>query len=118
MATTGSFLLLSILILTGGISFVSLYTIDNAFATELNCSPEILPLLGCSSKSDYKEALAIASAKAVQEEKENPDIGIDATESTSGITQAIDRNNMDSNNKVNGNIESQIPSTINAIPFP
>lgn len=117
MATTGSFLLFSVLILTGGMSFLGTHTVDGVFATKPNCSPEILSLLGCSSKSDYKEALAIASVKAV-EEKENPDIGIDATGSTSGITRARDGNNVDSNNKVNGNIESRIPSTINAIPFP
>jgi len=117
MATTGSFSLFLVFILTGGISFLGSYAIDNAFATKPNCSHEILSLLQCSSKSDYKEALAIAFAKAI-DEKENPGIGIDATDSTSGITQARDGNNIDSNNKVNGNIESQIPSTISAIPFP
>ena len=115
MATTGSFLLFSVLILTGGISFVSLYTIDNAVATKPNCGLEIL---GCTSKSDHDRSLAIASAKIV--EKENPNIGIDVTDSTSGIAQAREgnNNNIDNNNEKNANIESQIPSTINVIPFP
>jgi hypothetical protein len=116
MSTVRLFLLITILVLTGGMTLMNLYTFDRALAVESNCDPKIRSLLGCPLGSDNEESFAIASAKTVAGQKENPDIGIDITDSTSGVSVVIGENNADDD--TNPNIESLIPSTINAIPFP
>jgi hypothetical protein len=115
MPTTGLLLLLTILILAGGISLSNLYTVDRAQAVESNCDRKILSLLQCPSDSDSEGSSVIASARTVQEEKENVNIG--SIDGTSDASQIIADNN-DENDDDNANIESQIPSTISAIPFP
>jgi hypothetical protein len=117
MSTAGLLSLLSILILTGGIPLSNLYTFDRAYAMESVCNGKTLNLLPCSLGSESDGSSVIASAKTVQEEKENVNIGtIDATSGTSqDIAEKNDNNNDDN---LNANIESRIPSTISAIPFP
>jgi hypothetical protein len=115
MSTVGLFLLLSIFILTGEKLLTNLYTFERALAVESNCDPKILSLLGYSSGSDNERSFAIASAKTVEGGKKNLEIDIDDTDSTSGISQVMAGNNGDD---MNTNIESQIPPTISAIPFP
>jgi hypothetical protein len=100
MSTVGLFLLLSIFILTGEKLLTNLYTFERELAVESNCDPKILSLLGYSSGSDNERSFVIAS---------------DDTDSTSGISQVMAGNNGDD---MNTNIESQIPPTISAIPFP
>jgi hypothetical protein len=125
MTTAKSFLLLSILILTGGTSFTTLYTIDSALAIESECDLEILSQLTCASGSVNERSSVIASTGIAQEQKENTDVGInDAFASTSNTSQIIagknngENSNDEDDNNVDSNIESQIPSTISAIPFP
>jgi hypothetical protein len=115
MSTTGLLLLLSILILS---TVFSLYTIDRAQAVESICDGEILSLLPCSLSSENGRSSIIASARTIQEYKENVTLGI-VVDASSG-NEVIDVNNDDNNDdeNVNANIESQIPSTISAIPFP
>jgi hypothetical protein len=120
MPITGLLLLLTILILSTGISLSNLYTVDRAQALESNCDRKILSLLPCPSGSDSEASAVIASARTVGEEKENVNTGIGIIDDTSGTSQAIaeknDKNDDDDNS--NANIESQIPSIISAIPFP
>jgi hypothetical protein len=116
MSTTGLLLLLTILILS---TASSLYTIDRAQAVESNCDDEILSLLSCSLGSESGGSSIIASARTAQEYTENATLGI--VVDASGGSEVIDVNNDDNNDdedNVNANIESQIPSTISAIPFP
>jgi len=115
MSTVRLFLLISILVLTGGMALMNLNTFDSVLAVESNCDAKIQSVFGCPSGSDSEGSFAIASAKIVGEEKESHNFGIDAIDSTSGISVIISENDEDN---ANLNIESQIPSTINAIPFP
>ena len=118
MSSVGLTLLLSILALTGGMSFANLFTIGKALAIESNCDPKILSLLGCPSGYDKEGSFAIASANTLDGEKKNVDIDIEGVDSTSGVSQVIAENNDPKSNSDDSNIESLIPSTINAIPFP
>jgi hypothetical protein len=78
MSTAGLTLLLSILVLTGGMSLANVYNIDKALAVETSCDPKIQPLLGCNPSYDKVGSFAIASAKAPDGDKKTIDIGIDA----------------------------------------
>jgi hypothetical protein len=118
MSSIGLTLLLSILALTGGMSFANLFPISKALAIESNCDPKIQHLLGCPSGYDKEGSFAIASAKTLDGEKKNIDIDIEGVDSTSGVSQVIAENNDPKSNSDDSNIESLIPSTINAIPFP
>lgn len=118
MSTVGLTLLLSILALTGGMSFANSYTIGKALAIESNCDPKIQSLLGCPSGYDKEGSFVIASAKALDGDKINIGIGINDTDSTSGTSQVIAENSDPKINDERANIESLIPSTINTIPFP
>jgi hypothetical protein len=116
MSTGRLLLLISILVLTGGTALMNLNTFESVLAVELNCDAKTQSVLGCHLGSDNNEgAFAVASAKTVGGEKASSNIGIDATESTFGSSATISENNKDN---TNSNIESQIPSTISAIPFP
>jgi hypothetical protein len=110
-------LLLLVLALTGGMSFANLYTIGKALAVEPNCDPKIQNLLGCPSRHDEVGSLAIASVKAPDGPKKHIDIGIDDIDSTLGASQVVVGNSDPKSNDKGTNIESLIPSTINAIPF-
>jgi hypothetical protein len=125
MTVAKPFLLLSILILTGGISFTNLYTIESVLAIESGSDPRILSQhLSCGSGSVNGRSSVIASIGTVHEQKENAYVGINnAFASTSNTSQIIagednGENNYDRDDSMDSNIESQIPSTINAIPFP
>jgi hypothetical protein len=74
--------------------------------------------LSYSLGSESGGSSIIASARTAQEYTENATLGI--VVDASGGSEVIAENNDDNNNddNVNANIESQIPSTINAIPFP
>jgi len=113
MSTVRLFLLISILVLTGGMTLMNLNTFDSVLAVESNCNAKIQTVFGCPLGSDSEGSFAIASAKTVGGEKESHNI--DAIDTTSGISALISENNEDN---ANLNIESQIPSTISAIPFP
>jgi hypothetical protein len=114
MSTVRFFLLISILVLTGGMTLMNLNTFNSVLAMESNCDAKIQSVFGCPLGSDNEGSFAIASAKTVGGEKSH-NIGIDSTDSTLGINVIISENNKDN---ADPNIESQIPSTINAIPFP
>jgi len=127
MAAAKLFLLLSILILTGGMSFTILYTIGSALAIESECDLRIISQhLSCASSSVNGRSSVIASTEIVYEQKENADVGINnAFASTSNTSQILagegngeNNNDKDEVDIMDSNIESQIPSTINAIPFP
>ena len=118
MSTAGLTLVFSILILTGGISFANLYNIDNALAMETGCDAKIQSLLTCHSGYDRVRSLAIASAKAPDGDKKSIGIGIDASDGTPGTSQVGAGNDYPKSNDEGTDIESLIPSTINAIPFP
>jgi hypothetical protein len=118
MSTAGLSLLLLVLALTGGMSFANLYTIGKVLAVEPNCDPKIQNLLGCHPRYDKVGSFAITSAKALDGAKKNIDIGIDDIDSTSGASQVVAGNSDPKSNDKGTNIESLIPSTINAIPFP
>ena len=125
MTVAKLFLSLSILILTGGMSFTNLYTIDSVLAIEFECDLKILSqYLSCTSSSVSERSSIIASTGTVHEQKENADVDINnAFASTSNTSQIVagkdnDENNNDKDDSMDSNIESQIPSTINAIPFP
>jgi hypothetical protein len=109
------FLLISILVLTGVTILINLNSNDSVLAMKSNCDPKIQSVLVCSLGSDNQGSIAIASAKIVAGEKESHSIDIDAIDSASDINIIISKNN---EGNVNPNIESQIPSTISAIPFP
>lgn len=115
MATVRLFLLISILVLTGGMSLTNLNTFNSVLAMKSNCDAKIQSIFGCPLGSDNEESFAIASAKTVRGEQKSHDISIDMTDSTSGISVIIAE---DKEYNMKPNIESQIPSTINAIPFP
>lgn len=121
MSTAELFSLISILILTGAMSLTCLYTFERALAVESNCDPKIQSLFGCPLVSAKERSFALDSAKIAEGEKENSDIGIDVTDSALGSSQSTAATNDDQNNgddHMNANIESKIPSVINAIPFP
>ena len=115
MSTIKLFSLISILVVIGVMTLMNLDTFDSVLAVESNCDAKIQSVFGCPLASSNEGSFAIASAKTVGKEKEGQSIGIDATDSTSDINVIISENNEDN---ANPNIESQIPSTINAIPFP
>jgi hypothetical protein len=118
MSTAGLPLLLSILILTGGISLANLHNIDNALALETSCDAKIQSLLACPSGYDRVGSPAIASAKAPDGDKKGIDIGIDVSDDTPGTSQVGAGNDHPKSNDKGTDIEYLIPSTINAIPFP
>jgi len=109
------FLLISILVLTGMMILMNLNSIDSVLAMKSNCDAKIQSVLVCPLGSDNQGSIAIASARTVAGEKESHSIDIDAIDSASDISIIISKNN---EGNVNPNIESQIPSTISAIPFP
>ena len=109
------FLLISILVLTGVMTLINLNTINSVLAMKSNCDAKIQSVLVCPLGSDNQGSIAIASARTVAGEKESHSIDIDAIDSASDISIIISKNN---EGNVNPNIESQIPSTISAIPFP
>ncbi|HZD36513.1 MAG TPA: hypothetical protein VE130_15015 [Nitrososphaeraceae archaeon] len=95
---------------------MNLNTSNNALATELNCDSRIQSVFGCPLGSDNEGSFAIATAKTVSGEKEkNHNIVIDAIDSASEVSATVSESN---GGNTNTNIESQIPSTISAIPFP
>jgi hypothetical protein len=110
-------LLISILILVGGVTSTNLKTYDTVLATELNCDTRIQSGLRCHLGSSNEYSFATATAKTVrgENENENHDIVIDASDNANDISVTISEGNEDN---ANPNIESRIPSTINAIPFP
>ena len=118
MTTANMFLLLSILILTGGMSFTSLNIVDCVLAKEPVCNLEIQSLLPCTLGSERGGSSVSASSGTVHEQKEN-DNNKDI-DSTSIMSQVIAGEDVDENKNDNmhSNIESQIPSTIGVIPFP
>jgi hypothetical protein len=107
-------LLLSILILTGGMSFTNLYTVGKVLAVESSCDPKIQSLLECHSGYDKVGSFAIASAKALDGDKKNIDIGIDPIDGTPGASQVGVGNDHPKSNNKSTEIEFLIPSTINA----
>jgi hypothetical protein len=124
MTVAKLFFLLSILILTGGISFTNLHNIDSVLAIKSECDLKILSQhMSCTSNSVSERSSVIASTGTTHEQKENTDVGINnAFASTLNTSQIMAEDNGENNNdkddSMNSNIESQIPSTINAIPFP
>ena len=114
MSTIRLFLLISILVLTGGMTLINLNTFNIVFAVESKCDAKIQPVFGCPLGSANEGSFAIASAKTIGGEQESHNVGIDVTEATAGTNVIIENNE----NNANPNIESQIPSTISAIPFP
>jgi len=118
MSTVRLLLLISILALTGGTPLMNLNTFDSVLAVESNCDARIQSVFGCTLGSNNEGSFAVTSAKTVVGEKESHNIGIDATESTSGSSITISENNKNNKDNTNSNIESQIPSTISVIPFP
>jgi hypothetical protein len=117
ISTTRSISLLSILILTGGVPFLNLYAIDNALAVESRCTSELQHRLFCVSASESQRS-STASSRGIQEEDKDVDIGIEGIDSTSGTNHIEARDNDHKGKNGEANIESQLPSTINAIPFP
>jgi hypothetical protein len=112
MFTVRLLLLISILIFVGGATSTNLNTFDTVLATELNCDTRIQSGLGCPLGSNNEYSFVTATAKTVQGENENHDIVIDTSDNANDISVTISEGN------TNPNIESRIPSTINAIPFP
>ena len=112
MTTANMFLLLSILILKGGMSFTNLNIVDSV------CNLEIQSLLPCTLGSESGGSSVSASSGTVHEQKEN-DNNKDI-DSTSIMSQVIAGEDVDENKNDNmhSNIESQITSTIGVIPFP
>ncbi len=115
MYTVRLFLLISILVLTGGMTLINLNTFNIVFAVESNCDAKIQSVFGCPLGSVNEGSFAIASAKTIGGEQKSHNVGIDVTEATAGPNVIISENN---ENNANSNIEFQIPSTISAIPFP
>jgi hypothetical protein len=107
------FFQLSILILAGGILLANLIVVDSVLATESDCDPKILSLFPCVSGSGSERSFVNSSAKSLKEEKKNLEIDIKGVATSQAVAKNIDRKNGDDTN-----IESLIPSTINAIPFP
>ncbi len=96
-------------------TLMNLNTINSALAMESKCDAKMQFVFGCQSGSDNEGSFAIASAKTVEGEKETHNLDIDAIDRTSDLSIIISKNNK---GNVNPDIESQIPSTISAIPFP
>ena len=71
MTTANMFLLLSILILTGGMSFTNLNIVDSVLAKEPVCNLEIQSLLPCTLGSESGGSSVSASSGTVHEQKEN-----------------------------------------------
>ena len=115
MSTTRLFLLISILVLTGGMTLINLNTFNIVFAVESRCDAKIQSVFGCPLGSANEGSFAIASAKTIGGEQKSHNVGIDVTEATAGTNVIISENN---ENNANPNIEFQIPSIISAIPFP
>jgi hypothetical protein len=116
MVTTFSlFLLISILVLTGVMTLMNLNTINSVLAMKSDCGAKIQSVLVCPLGSDNQGSIAIASARTVAGEKESHSNDIDAIDRPSDIIIIISKND---DGNMNPNIESQIPSTISAIPFP
>jgi hypothetical protein len=115
MSTIRLFLLISILVLTGGMTLINLNTFNIVFAVESNCDAKIQSVFGCHLGSANEGSFAIASAKTIGGEQKSHNVGIDVTEATAGPNVITSENN---ENNANPNIEFQIPSTISAIPFP
>jgi hypothetical protein len=115
MFTVKLYLLISILVFIGGMTSMNLNTFNSALATESNCDTRIQSVLGCPLGSDNEGSFAIATAKTVKGEKENHNIVIDTIDSAPDVSVTISESN---GGNTNPNIESQIPSTISAIPFP
>jgi hypothetical protein len=116
MYTVRLFLLISILVLAGGMTLTNSNTFDSVLAVESNCEAKIQSVFGCHLGSDNEGSFVIASAKtAGGGEKESHNIDIDSTDRISGSSVIVSEDNEDN---ANPNIESQIPSTISAIPFP
>ena len=116
MSTAKLFLLISILLFTGVISLTSLYPLERALAVKSNCDPKVQSLFLCPLVSAKDRSFAL---ETIDSEKEK--IGINVTDIASGSSQTIaatsdDQSNGDEN--MNANIESKIPSIVNAIPFP
>ena len=118
MTTASMFLLLSILILTGGTLITNLYTADSVLAKESVCNLEILSMLPCTLGFESRGSSVSASSGTVQEQKENDNNN--DIDSTSIMGQVMAGEDVDENKNDNmySNIESQIPSTIGTIPFP
>jgi hypothetical protein len=115
MAAVRLCLLILILVLTGGMTLMNLNIFDIVFAVESTCDTKIQSVFGCPLGSANEGSFAIASAKTTNGGQESHDIGIDATDGISDTSVINSENNEDN---ANPNIESQIPSTIKAIPFP
>ena len=114
MSTIRLFLLISILVLTGGMTLI-MNTFNIVFAVESKCDAKIQSVFGCPLGSVNEGSFAIPSAKTIGGEQKSHNVGIDVTEATAGTNVIISENN---ENNANPNIEFQIPSTISAIPFP
>ena len=117
MTTANMFLLLSILILKGGMSFSNLNIVDSVLAKKPVCNLEIQSLLPCTLGSESGGSSVSASSGTVHEQKEN-DNNKDI-DSTSIMSQVIAGEDVDENKNDNmhSNIESQITSTIGVIPL-
>ena len=108
-------MLISVLVLTGGMTLINLNTFNIVFAVESNCDAKIQSVFGCHLGSANEGSFAIASAKTIGGEQKSHNVDIDVTEATAGPNIFTSENN---ENNANPNIEFQIPSTISAIPFP
>ena len=95
MTTANMFLLLSILILTGGMSFTNLNIVDCVLAKEPVCNLEIQSLLPCTLGSETGGSSVSASSGTVHEQKEN-DNNKDI-DSTSIMSQVIAGEDVDEN---------------------
>lgn len=117
MTTANMFLLLSILILTGGMSFTNLNIVDSVLAKEPVCNFEIQSLLPCTLGSESGVSSVSASYGTVHEQKEN-DNNKDI-DSTSIMSQVIAGEDVDENK--NDNIKHRISNTFddrrNSIPL-
>ena len=96
-------------------TLMNLNTINSVLAMKSDCGAKIQSVLVCPLGSDNQGSIAIASARTVAGEKESHSNDIDAIDRPSDISIIISKND---DGNMNPNIESQIPSTISAIPFP
>jgi hypothetical protein len=109
--TSLSLILISVLV---GVTSTNLYAIDKAFAV-VKSACEALPLVDCSLAS---ERSSVASAGTIGE-KENSIVEDESASSTKSTSTMIGNDNEDNHGvNTNTNIQSQIPSMINSIPFP
>jgi hypothetical protein len=111
MSTAKLFLLISILIFTGVISLTSLYPLERALAVKSNCDPKVQSLFLCPLVSAKDRSFAL---ETIDGEKEKTDIASGSSQTIAATSD--DQSNGDEN--MNANIESKIPSVVNAIPFP